>query len=215
MMPRSLSITSLLFCLLIASSTYAGDSTRIAVKSGAQLYIDYGKLLTIAADFETKYEFGAGYQFKNRFQPNLKIGIATLEPTSAIENGTYKSEGQYWKAGLNYMIPFDAVNSFYLGAYYGQSKFEDEGTYEVISDLWPKFSGSFERKDLEATWYEVVVGSEKSMLKGHVKLGGVFGVRIIQSRTKFDFIDVYAIPGYGRTLDKTAPFANVYIKFQL
>jgi hypothetical protein len=211
---RSQFIFSILFSFLTVSGAFAGDSTRIAVKSGPQIYFDYGKLLTIATDFETKYEFGIGYQLKNHFQPTFRYGMAKLEPSSAIQNGTYLSEGQYWRAGLNYVIPFDAVNSFYIGVNYGSSKFEDSGTYEVKSELWPTFTDSFERKDLEADWFEAVLGSEKTMLNGHVKLGGLFGVRFINSRSQFEFIDVYAIPGYGRTLDKTVPFVNVYVKYQ-
>jgi hypothetical protein len=213
MMPRLLSIFSLIL-LFSLSKVAAQDSTRITIKSGPQIYVDYGKLLLFPTDFESKYEFGVAYQFKFKFQPNFQYGHGSLEPSSAIENGTYLSEGSYWRAGLNYLIPFDATNSFYLGVKYGQAKYEDSGTYTIESDVWPTINEKFQRKNLEADWYEVLIGSEKALKNSHIRLGGMFGVRFINKRKKIDFIDTYAVPGYGRTLDKSVPFLNVYIKYQ-
>jgi hypothetical protein len=213
MMLRLLSIFSLLLWFSL-SNVAAQDSARIAIKGGPQIYVDYGKLLLFPTDFESKFEFGVAYQFKFKFQPNFQYGQGSVKPASAIENGTYLSEGSYWRAGLNYLIPFDATNSFYLGVKYSQAKYEDSGTYTVESDVWPTLNESFERKDLEADWFEVLIGSEKAYKKGHIRLGGMFGLRFINKRKKIDFIDTYAVPGYGRTLDKLVPFLNVYVKYQ-
>lgn len=188
-------------------------SVKIVVKSGPQIYLDYGKLLLRATEFESKFEAGVAYTFGFRLQPNFQYGIATLEPATAIENGEYKSEGSYWRVGINYIIPFDNTNTFYAGVKYGQSKFEDSGSYLIESEYWPTYTDGFERKGLEADWFELVLGSEKKM-SDNVFIGGMFGLRFIYERSKEEFIDIYAIPGYGRTTDKSTPYVNLYVKYR-
>lgn len=203
-----------LFLLINFSSSYAQDSTRHKVNPGPQIFLDYGKLLTLASDFEQKYEVGVAYQLKMGLQPNFSYGIATIKPDAAIENGDYTSEGTYWRAGLNYLIPLDATNSLFIGVKYGQSQFDDKGSYKIESELWDTYSGSIDRSGFEADWFEAVLGSEKSLGNGHIILGGQTGVRFINERDKAEFIDIYTIPGYGLTSDKSTPFLNLYIKYQ-
>lgn len=220
---RNLLYTISILLFMTGSNLYAqsdsikvkSDSVKvkIKVKSGPQIYIDYGKLLMRATEFESKFEAGIAYTFAFKVQPNFQYGMGSVEPATAIENGTYKSEGAYWRVGLNYILPFDNTNTFYVGVKYGQSKFEDSGSYLIESEYWPTYIGGFERKNLEADWYELVFGSEKKM-SDHILLGGMFGVRFIHERSKEEFIDIYAIPGYGRTSDKSAPYLNLYVKYR-
>lgn len=203
-----------LFLLVNCSSSYAQDSTKHVVNSGPQIYLDYGKLLTLAFDFEQKYEFGVAYQLKMGLQPNFSYGIATIKPDAAIENGDYTSEGTYWRAGLNYLIPIDVTSSLFVGVKYGVSQFDDKGSYKIESELWDTFTGNFERSGFEADWFEAIIGSEKTLGKGHFILGGQTGIRFINERDKAEFIDIYNIPGYGLTSDKSTPFLNLYIKYQ-
>lgn len=190
------------------------DSVKIEIQSGAQIYVDYGKLLTFASDFESKWEFGLAYQFKFRLQPNFSYGSGVLEPAAAIENGTYKSEGNFWRVGFNYLIPLDNTNRIFLGAKYGQSTFDDSGSYRIKSEFWPVLESEFSRTGHSADWFTLVLGSEKVFQNGHLILGGQTGVRFINERSKEDFIDIYSIPGYGLTTDKSTPFLNLYVKYQ-
>ncbi len=190
------------------------DTSKIVVSSGPQLFVDYGKLLTLASDFESKFEFGVAYQFQNRLQPNFQYGIATIEPDAAIENGTYKAQGSYWRVGLNYIIPLDNLHSLFIGAKYAQSKFDDSGTYMIESEFWPLLEGEFDRKDHEADWFEFILGSEKKMKGDHLILGGQTGVRFINTKPTEEFIDIYSIPGYGFITDQSSPFINLYVKYQ-
>ncbi|MEQ8926975.1 MAG: DUF6048 family protein [Fulvivirga sp.] len=190
------------------------DTARIKITGGPQLYLDYGKLITFPTDFEQKFEIGVVYQFKNRIQPNFHFGIATIEPDAAIENGTYKAEGSYWRVGANYLVPIDNINRLFIGVRYAQSKFDDSGSYEITSELWPTFTESFARTGFEANWFELVLGSEKIFKNGHLLLGGETGIRFINEREKADFIDIYTIPGYGLTSDESSPFLNLYVKYQ-
>lgn len=205
-------IFSISFCFL-SWQLSAQDTTLVAIDSGPSLYIDYGKLLLIASDFEAKAEAGIGYQLKNRISIHVQAGWGRLEPSGAFKNGDYISEGYYGRAGLNYLLPLDATNSFYVGARYAKGRFDEEGSYTIQSLIWPDRTETYRRTALEADWFEVLFGSEKKLKKSNWRLGGYFSLRILNKRKQFPLIDTYAIPGYGRAFDKTVPAVNVYIKY--
>lgn len=192
--------------------SFSQDTTIVTVDNGLSIYIDYGKLLTIPAKFETKAEAGISFQLKNRFAPHIQVGWAKLEPGAALENGYYTSEGKYGRIGINYLLPLDATNSFYVGVRYAMSQYDENGTYIIGSTLWPDRVENYSRKDLKADWFEVLLGSEKRLKNSKWYLGGNLSLRILNEREKFPFIDTYAIPGYGRVFDKTVPALNIYIK---
>jgi len=198
-----------------AQETKPTDSVAITKKSGLEIAFDYGKLLTLASDFESKWSVGVGYRYKSKLLLDIWAGMATLEPKNAYENGSYKSEGIYGSIGLNYLISIDAKNLLYLGVRYGMSMYEDSYTYEIGSPIWATFSGSGAHKDLQADWFAVSIGSEKELKIKNLFLGGKVSLRFINSYDKFEPIDTYAIPGYGRTSDGTVPALNVYIKYLL
>ncbi|MEM1406604.1 MAG: DUF6048 family protein [Bacteroidota bacterium] len=197
------------------STNLALDSTRIQVPTGLFITLDYGKLATLVSDFESKFAISVGFQLANRISPEMQLGYANLSPQNAFENGTYESKGFYSRMGVNYLIPFDNTNMFYVGLKYGLSLFEDEGNYQISSDIFETYSVDFGEQDQTATWFEVVLGSEKKLRKEKVYLGGQFTLRFANSRDKFSPIDTYAIPGYGRALDKSVPVLNLYIKYLL
>lgn len=189
------------------------DSLKLPVHSGLQLQLDYGKIITLFTDFESKFEMGIAYQLNNRFSPNAQFGFSTLSPGPAFENGDYTSEGTYGRIGLNYTLPFDPTNLFYVGLKYGFSSYSEEGTYTITTDIWPDVVEAFDNPDLSATWYEVIIGSEKKMGDGHWRMGGSFALRILGSHDELTPIDTFSIPGYGRALDNTTPVFNLYVKY--
>ena len=191
------------------------DSTRLQVRTGLALYIDYGKLATITSDFERKLEGGIAVHLANRISPNVQVGWGRLNPQNAFENGEYESTGYYGRFGINYLLPFDNFNTFSLGVKYGLSFFDDEGSYEIASEIFDTYAVEFGETGQSATWFEVVFGSEKKLNNDHFVVGGQFALRILNSRDKFTPVDTYAIPGYGRTFDKTVPAVNLYLKYFL
>ena len=190
----------------------AQDTTRIVQQSGLELAIDYGKLLLAPTDFETKLEISAGYRFKN-WVPNVQLGYAQLNPRGAYENGAFEASGMYVSAGINYLTPLDATNSLYFGLQYSMSQYEDQYTYIIGSPIWPDFEQSEVRKDLQAQWAALVFGSESKISDSGFYVGGEFNLRLMIAYDEFEPIDTYAVPGYGRTIDKTVPAVNLYIKF--
>ncbi|MEM6524603.1 MAG: DUF6048 family protein [Bacteroidota bacterium] len=195
------------------STEITSDTTRIQTRSGLFLAIDYGKLATAVSDFESKFEASIGFQLSNRLAPVLEIGYAILNPRTAFENGTYESAGVYGRFGINYLIPLDNINIYYAGLRYGLSSYEDEGNYIIESDIFETYSVDFGESNQTATWFEIVLGSEKKIRNYNIYLGGLFRLRFINTRDKFVPIDTYSIPGYGRTLDKSVPALNLYVKY--
>ena len=151
---------------------------------------------------------------KNR-QISQEIEKRVAEVTEeAYKNAEYSSKGFYGRIGINYLYRYAPGVHLYIGAKYGKSFYEDEGTYELGSEFWKNYKYSFQRTDLQADWFEVIIGSEKQW-KGIIYLGFVTRLRALRSYDTFNPIEVYSIPGYGRTMDKTIPAVNLYIKFIL
>ena len=83
------------------------DSTQIGPKENHlafYLSTDYGKLITTAAQLESKYEFNLAIQFAKSIRVTADYGYGELAPPNAIQNGTYTSSGNYYRIGLDYMF---------------------------------------------------------------------------------------------------------------
>jgi hypothetical protein len=205
---------SVVACAQDSLSVSPVDSTsaKMVIPS---FYLDYGKLLTAPSNFETKYEGGIELIFNDRWQLITELGIAELTPRSAYENGQYRSEGSYYRIGLGYVPKRekDRTSRLGIGIRYGKSSFEDQGGYviESTSELQPDIEVSFDRRNLSATWWEMVFYSDKEM-NNWLTLGFQFRVRMMQDYDRFEDVDIYAIPGYGRAQDNSIPAVNLFIK---
>ncbi|PIB34763.1 hypothetical protein BFP72_04765 [Reichenbachiella sp. 5M10] len=188
---------------------------KVPVLSEVSVMVDYGKLIAgLVLDTETKYEVGAQVVFYNKLVLVGEYGIATLNPRGAYVNADYQSEGSYYRVGLGYKIDMNQKNNFYLGIRYGHSTYSDQGNVRIVSEsgIYDTFLYPFEREDIHAQWFEAVLSSERRIWKG---LYAGFNLRL---RVMIDYdnqapLDVFSIPGYGRTFDHTVPAANLYIKY--
>ena len=183
-------------------------------KSGLELSIDYLKLGSFLLDFETKYEVGVGILYKNKIRLAGDWGYGKLKPQRAIKNGEYISEGTYYRVGADWVSSIDPRNNVYAGLRYAKGMFEDRATFTIESDLWDDFNGNLDRPNLEADWFELVIGSENNIWN-NLFIGWVFRFRILNEYTSFEGFDVYTIPGYGRPINNTIPAVNLYVKYLL
>lgn len=180
------------------------------------LVLDYGKVLALATYFESKNELGVELGFVNNFFLSTEYGRGEISPNNAYTNTNYKSKGNYLRLGFGYNRPIRDKYNMGLSVKYAESKFSDEGTIKIesTSGLFNSTADSFERTNLTAQWFEIVLHSE-SLIKTNLYTGFKFSVRRM---FKYDIqspIDVYTIPGYGRTFDKSTPALNLYIKYRL
>ena len=197
---------------LIASPMAEAQEDSVAVdnyRTGVSLYFDYGKLTSLLSKQNTKWEGGASFFFAKHWKIAGEFGTAVLNPDQAIEDGTYESSGNYYRAGLDYIMSIDNKSNLGVGFRYGASSFEDSG-YNPADTLNP----TFQRTDLSADWYEIIVESEAEFWTG-IFLGIKFRLRILNSYTQFPENDVFSIPGYGRTFDNSIPALNLFIKYKI
>jgi len=211
--------------VLSEDDTTAVDSIPFKFFSGAELYLDYGKVLTLLTKFESKYEGGINLRFYGRFVLAGEFGYAVLNPLKAYDNAlSYTITGNYFRAGIDYYINLDKKNALYGGLRYGSSHFSDEGEFLLESDFWEDYGESFGSDNLNADWFEIIFGSETRMnigksVKEENPRGGLFlgwkaRLRILWHFENREEPRVYAIPGYGRTFDKSIPALNLYIKYR-
>lgn len=183
---------------------------------GIQIGIDLLKLGSFALDTETKYEAQVGISYKN-VHFVAEAGYANYSSDLAYKNSDdYEVEGEYFRVGIDYAIYKDAKNQFLFGIRYGKSRFGDQGSFEVSSDLWNNFSYEIDtesRKNSSATWAEAVVGTQTLLLK-NVYFGWYFRLRKLIDRTSYEPVDIYYIPGYGKSFSSSVPALNLFIKYK-
>ena len=211
---------------IVSPNTLVGenqDSTLLEKKENhfvIYLGTDYGKLISTAAQFDTKYEFNLAVQFSKSIRVTADYGYGKLDPPNAIQNGTYTSSGNYYRVGLDYMFNIAPKTYLSLGGMYAISNFKDEGTVMIQSEVWPSFNERFERDNFTASWAEFVITSEAPIFNRNEGImsrfywGIKFRFRFLIDRTQPENFDVYAIPGYGRTWNDLVPAANLFITYK-
>ncbi len=193
--------------------------------SGVEFSLDYGKLITYPSKFENKLEGGVSLRFFQRLALAGEYGHATLDPLKAYDNVNYYTiQGNYFRAGFDYYMNIDQKNFIYFGARYGSSKFEDNGEFVIGSEFWGNYQDGFGSQNLMASWGELVFGTETKLMIGkpdskfqikNLFMGWNLRFRILGTFENREVIKVYAIPGYGRTADKTIPAINFYVKYRI
>jgi hypothetical protein len=193
--------------------------------SGVELAIDYGKLLTLWTEFESKYEGGINLRFYERIVLAGEFGIAELNPLKAYDNALYYTvKGSYGRIGLEYYTSYDPKSFYYAGFRYGMSMFEDEGKFLIDSEYWEDYEEGFGSTDLTASWVELIVGTETYLKigkkdqenpKSKFLLGWKFRLRVLMDFENREEPRIYSIPGYGRTFDNVVPALNFYLKYRI
>ncbi len=195
--------------VVVADST---DTTKTRFLNDLEIFLDYGKLITLPFSFEKKGLAGAGIFFGNNFGITVEGGYGKLMPKEVYRDADYTIEGFYGTAGFNYLYEYNPGTRLTLGAKFAESRFSDQGNFTVQNPLWNDYAGQFRRTNLKADWAELVFNSESSF-KGNLFLGFMARFRIMIRYPDYNDIPVYAVPGYGRAADKTTPALNIYIKY--
>ena len=185
------------------------------------IYADVGKGLESLFNKQTKWEFGIGILLAQKFHFVAEYGFGSLNPENVINNGSYTSEGNYYRAGFDFVFNVQPRTHLSIGAMYAHASFADYGNVKIESELWDDVDVSFARSDLSANWVEFILNTEAPLFKvddGFLN-GFYWGVRyrlriLISDITQPDF-DVYAIPGYGKTFSNVVPAVNLYLKYRI
>ncbi|MFT7031159.1 MAG: hypothetical protein ACI83W_002340 [Marinoscillum sp.] len=191
------------------------------------IVVDYGKIIYSLASNEDRYEAGLHLLFLDHYYLVGEYGIGNLAPENAIENGHYKSEGSYFRFGGGYLATISGTSKLGLGARYSVCQFQDEGTVLIQSpsEIQPDYERTFSRNNLEARWLELVLASESKLKLNKANpesginqlfaIGFQLRLRLLSTYDRFTPYDVYAIPGYGRTVSNPALALNLIVKINL
>jgi|GEM_PF-618473 len=186
---------------------------------------DYGKAVGTMAGLENKFETTLTFLFLDQYYLIGEYGTATLSPANAFENGHYTSDGSYFRVGGGYLKNLNQKSKLGFGVRYSKSSFSDKGDILVksASGIQDDYSKSFDRKNLTARWVELVITSESKLRlnkdKPESKLNELFSVglfirfKVMSTYDHFSPLDVYSVPGFGRTVSNVVPAANLYIRF--
>lgn len=216
-----LSTVSVAFCQEAALDNSVQDSISMAYKEnpfGIQVGIDLLKLGSFALDTETKYEGQLGLSFK-QLTLIIEAGYAYYASALAYKNSSdYEVEGQYYRIGIDYSFNIGLKNQLLLGLRYGLSDdFGHSGTFEVRSELWENYTTavpSAQKTGASATWGEAILGSQSNIAK-NLYFGWYFRLRKMFERTNYAPIDIYNVPGYGKSIDQSVPALNLFLKYKI
>ncbi|MGJ3234640.1 DUF6048 family protein [Marivirga sp.] len=221
-----------LLITILMNKAYSQDSTNVnseeaEIKENPQKFsigiaFDYLKLHTLLIDQSEKWEGAVNFRIMDKVSLIGEYGIATLTPDEAYKNSAYKSDGNYYRIGLDYHFTVIPNNFLFLGLRYAQSSFNENIAYEIGNPIFQNETGELNRNNLTATWYEFVLTSEKKVkrirkkdIPDFLSIGFKFRLKSLQEYDDFDDFEVKNIPGYGRTNISLNPELNLYIKFRL
>jgi hypothetical protein len=193
--------------------------------SGAEIKVDYGKLLLLWTEFESKYEIGVNFRFYERIVFSSEFGQSELNPLKAYEDAIfYTVSGVYGRVGFDYYTAYDPGNFYYAGFRYCMSNFQDEGKFADDSGFLTDYPNGFGSNDATAAWMELVLGTETYLkISKQSKESGqsrfLFGwnarLRFLTSFKQREELRIYSIPGYGRTFNDITIALNLYIKYRI
>lgn len=180
------------------------------------IYYDYGKLIGFLVDFEQKHEIGIRIVLGNNYFVGAEYGTAVITPLNAYRNASYEVSGSYLRFGGGIMSELTPKNNIGLGLYYGASTFGDRGmpNLDSPSGLFGSTEGSFVRENLSASWFELSFITE-TMMYPNIYAGMHIRFKIMVQYDEQTPLDVYTVPGYGRTFDNTLPALNLFVRYKL
>ncbi|HET8859746.1 DUF6048 family protein [Marivirga sp.] len=216
----------ILVCFTLMNQSIAQDSTDVNSEKvqllSVGLTFDYLKLHTLLIDGSEKWEGAVNLRILDKISVIGEYGIAELTPDDAYKNAEYKSEGDYYRVGLDYHFTVIPNNYLFLGVRYAQSNFNENIAYEIGNPIFDNESGEISRTNLTATWVELVLTSEKKVrnigkknIPDFLSIGFKLRLKSLQEYDNFDDYEVKNIPGYGQTNIKLNPELNLYLKFRI
>ena len=150
-------------------------------------------------------EFSVDAEIKYNFFPTIEAGFSTLKDhTEAHE---YDLNGGYFRAGLNYSITkykhrLDR-DIFFIGARYGFSAFSHQASRISISNQWGTFETSIPETQLNAHWFEGVVGLRAEFLDNFF-MGFTLRIKSMITHADYGNYTPYWVPGYGEATKSMA-----------
>jgi tetrahydromethanopterin S-methyltransferase subunit F len=203
------------FTLSVSEDTVVVEAAGKNNKMGRiGFYVDYLSLASQLIGNNKILEGGAHLMVLSNLSLVVEGGTAIHLPKSSISNGEYRSEGTFWKAGMDFIVNYnrESDSRIYVGARYGKTSFDDQGIYEVASSLWPSYKATFAREGLMVEWFELLMGTEGNIFGGFYT-GWMVRYRMLANSPGQFPIPIYHIPGFGTGTGKNTFAFNLYLKY--
>ncbi len=195
-------------------------------KFQSRIYWDYGQTLMLWQVHSKKHEGGLEWLLFDKMQIFAETGYMKINSNIIYKNIDYLNEGHFYRLGLGYLGYLDEINRLGLGIRFAQSKFKDEGMIYMNSEtINSPLRDNFKRFELEATWVEIVLNSEKQLKPKKnmpesywnklFSIGIMIRYKILLDYPVYQPIEVYSIPGYGRLLNKRTLGFNLFLKINI
>ena len=202
--------TGSILLLLIAAESF-GQTDSIKNHFSVDLSIDYLKFASYLSDSQKKYEGELGIMF-GRYRIAGEYGMAELTPKDLFDNADYYAKGNYWRIGFDFKLPVNPKNNLYIGARYAATEFDESILIYYDSNTFnPYFE---ENMGLKANWYEAVISSESRII-AQLYLGFKLRVRFMDSYDNPGLVEIYSIPGYGKSFDRSALAVNLFARYRI
>jgi len=132
--------------------------------------------------------------------------------TFESDSGTYTNSGSYWRLGaqVNFLTKDIDKNVFFLGFYYGRSKFSEDLTIINNDLVYGPLTQDFANRDVKAGWAELTTGLKVKMFS-FIWFGATARFKFGLGTQGEDEMLVHDVPGYGRTNKDSYWGFNYYI----
>lgn len=148
--------------------------------------------------------------WKGNIQLVGSLGYVSLYPHMLKSNKqAYRTEGFYGGLGIGYVSHYNSTNNLYAGVHYNRAHFTN---YTIPSNT----STQAISKDLTASWFEVIIGTESRLFEKIALYGGcTLHMGWLYNCTPFNEAKNYVIAGYGLNANKLNLGLNLYILYKL
>lgn len=157
---------------------------------------------------QKRYGGGVDLHLRGPIQLSVDLGYLSDQPKGIVygNQSNYRSQGRYGLGALLYVIPH--LSNAYFGIAYGQSRFD------LITFCNNHITST--SKPFMAGWIKFVGGSELRLV---AQLYGGMQLRVAYllhcTKNEDGRVSNYAIPGYGKIVNKIMPDMTLYLKWSI
>jgi len=196
-------ISLIVFALPLLTHAQEGFERQKFVRLGLDLsrftlpYIkDYGL---------SGWEASLDTEIKYRFFPTLEAGYSQIKDQTELHD--YYSSGNYFRLGFDYNVikykhRLDR-NLFFVGARYGFTAYSHQADKIIIENGYGTLETSFSETQLNAHWFESVIGMRGEILK-NLYMGYTIRVKFMLKHSEYENFTPYWVPGFGEGVKSIA-----------
>ncbi len=206
---------NILFIITLCN-LYAQDSATF--KPGVFIGFDLARpAIALYNPEQHTYEASLDWRFTKKYMLSFEVGTTTIDLDK--QSYSYKSEGNYYRMGINYnflkLSPDWDRGMFTVGLKYGMSNLKHYSPQLTIDDrYWTIYKSSLPESKINSQWIELSTSLRTEILK-NIYLGYTLKMNFIVKTDNNGSMKPYYIPGYGKGVFTSFPLINYYIYYMI